>query len=72
MFHVEARGAELWLSFPDAPDGADGTQRLVPMAGGWYRLGESRLGPERIRFDLVIDGRARRAMLSGWPWYRAD
>jgi hypothetical protein len=31
-----------------------------------------RLGPERLRFDLVIDGRARRAWLSGWDYYRVD
>ncbi len=72
FFRVEARGADLWLTFFGAPDGADETQVLVPMAGGWYRLGEHRLGPERIRFDTVVDGRARRAVLSGWPWYRAD
>ena len=70
VFRVEARGPSLWFTFPDPPDGADAFQRLVPMAGGWYRLGEDRRGPERVRFDTVIDGRARRALLSGWPWYR--
>jgi hypothetical protein len=28
--------------------------------------------PETLRFDTVIDGRALRAWLSGWPYYRAD
>ena len=28
------------------------------MAGGWFRVGDDRLGPERLRFDTVIDGHA--------------
>lgn len=70
VFRVEARGAALWLVFPSAPDGFDDEQVLQPMAGGWWRVGADRLGPERMRFDTVIDGRARRAWLSGWPSYR--
>ena len=42
----------------------------MPMARGWYRVGADRLGPERLRFDTVIDGRAIRAWLSGWDYYR--
>lgn len=72
VFHVEARNGELWLTFPSEPDGFDAEQVLVPMAGGWWRVGADRLGPERMRFDTVIDGRARRAWLSGWPSYRVD
>jgi CubicO group peptidase (beta-lactamase class C family) len=72
VFRVEARGDELWLVFPSAPDGFDDEQVLLPMAGGWWRVGDDRLGPERMRFDTVIDGRARRAWLSGWPSYRVD
>ncbi|MEO5885785.1 MAG: serine hydrolase, partial [Candidatus Limnocylindrales bacterium] len=70
LFRVEARGADLWLTFPAAPDGFDDEQPLVPMARGWFRVGADRLGPERLRFDTVIDGRARRAWLSGWDYYR--
>jgi CubicO group peptidase (beta-lactamase class C family) len=70
VFRVEARGETLWLVFPAAPDGFDDEQPLVPMSRGWYRVGADRLGPERLRFDLVIDGRARRAWLSGWDYYR--
>jgi CubicO group peptidase (beta-lactamase class C family) len=70
VFRVEARGEALWLVFPDAPDGFDDEQPLVPMARGWFRVGADRLGPERVRFDLVIEGRARRAWLSGWDYYR--
>lgn len=70
FFRVEARGEDLWLTFPSAPDGFDDEQPLVAMAGGWFGVGTSRLGPERLRFDTVIDGRARRAWLSGWDYYR--
>jgi CubicO group peptidase (beta-lactamase class C family) len=70
IFHVEARGDELWLVFPAAPDGFEDEQPLVPMARGRYRVGADRLGPERLRFDTVVDGLARRAWLSGWDYYR--
>jgi hypothetical protein len=72
VFRVEARGPELWLVIPSEPDGFEAEQVLVPMAGGWWRVGDDRLGPERMRFDTVIDGRARRAWLSGWPSFRVD
>ena len=72
VFTVEARGPDLWLTFPSAPDGFDDEQPLVPLARGWYRVGRDRLGPERLRFDTVIDGQARRAWLSGWDYYRVD
>ena len=72
VFRVEARGDDLWLVFPSAPDGFEDEQVLVPMAAGWWRVGADRLGPERLRFDTIIDGRARRAWLSGWDHYRVD
>ena len=31
---------------------------------GWFRVGDDRLGPERMRFDTVIDGHTARAWLS--------
>lgn len=73
-FVVEAReDGRLWLVFPGGePDGFEAEQPLHPMAGGWYRVGDDRLGPERLRFDTVVDGLARRAWLSGWDFYRAD
>lgn len=70
VFRIEARGEPLWLVFPSAPDGFDDEQILVPMAAGWWRVGSDRLGPERLRFDTIIDDRARRASLSGWDYYR--
>jgi CubicO group peptidase (beta-lactamase class C family) len=72
VFRVEARGTALWLCWPAAPDGFEDEQVLVPMARGWWRVGTDRLGPERLRFDTVIDGVARRAWLSGWDYYRTD
>ena len=72
FFRIEARGDTLYLTFPFAPDGFDDEQPLVPMAHGWFRVGLDRLGPERLRFDTVIDGLARRAWLSGWDYYRVE
>lgn len=70
VFRVEARDDVLQLILPGGADGLDEEQPLVPMARGWYRVGADRLGPERLRFDTVIDGRAIRAWLSGWDYYR--
>lgn len=73
VLRVEARGDRLWLVFPaGGGDGFEDGQALVPMARGWYRVGEDRLGPERMRFDTIIGGLARRAWLSGWPYFRTD
>jgi len=35
-------------------------------------VGEDEGNAETLRFDTVVDGRALRAWLSGWPYYRAD
>jgi CubicO group peptidase (beta-lactamase class C family) len=71
-FVVEIRGTQPWLTFPSAPDGFDDEQPLTPLADGSFRAGEDPGNPETIRFDTVVDGRALRAWLSGWPYYRAD
>jgi CubicO group peptidase (beta-lactamase class C family) len=73
VFRVEDRTGVLWAVFPlGGGDGVEEQQPLVPMARGWYRLGADRLGPERLRFDLEIEGRMIRAWLSGWPYFRVD
>ncbi len=73
VFQVAERAEELWLVFPTGgPDGFEDEQVLVPMARGWFRSGRERLGPERLRFDTVIDGVVRRAWLSGWDYYRVE
>jgi hypothetical protein len=60
------------LIFAGAPDGFDTEQQLLPMTDGSFRVGEDEGNPETLRLDTVVDGRALRAWLSGWPYYRAD
>jgi D-alanyl-D-alanine carboxypeptidase len=71
-FRVVLRGDQPWLVFPAAPDGFDTEQPLIPSGEGWYRVGDDPGNPETISFDTIVDGRALRALLSGWPYYRAD
>jgi len=67
---VVLRGDQPWLVFAAAPDGFDDQQPLTPMANALFRVGTEPENPEHLRFDTVIDGRALRARLSGWPYYR--
>ena len=69
-FRVVLRGSVPWLLFHSEPDGFEAEQPLHAMARGWFRVGDDRLGPERMRFDTVIDGHTARAWLSGWDYYR--
>ncbi|MGZ4393169.1 MAG: serine hydrolase domain-containing protein [Gaiellaceae bacterium] len=71
-FRIVLRGDQPWLIFAGAPDGFDAEQPLLPTKDGSFRVGEDEGNPETLRFDTVIDGRALRAWLSGWPYYRAD
>lgn len=71
-FRVVLRGDRPWLIFPAAPDGFDDEQPLVPWPDGSFRVGEDPGNPEGLGFDTLVDGRALRACLSGWPYYRAD
>ena len=71
-FRIVMRGDEQWLIFAGAPDGFDTEQPLVPSEDGSFRVGEDPGSPEALRFDTVVDGRALRAWLSGWPYYRTD
>ena len=70
-FRIVLRGDRPWLIFAGAPDGFDTEQPLVPQDDGSFRVGEDEGNPETIRFDTVIDGRALRVWLSGWPYYRS-
>jgi D-alanyl-D-alanine carboxypeptidase len=70
-FRVVLRGDRPWLIFPAAPDGFDDEQPLVPWPDGAFRVGEDPGNPELLRFDTIVDGRALRAWLSGWPYFRA-
>jgi D-alanyl-D-alanine carboxypeptidase len=71
-FRIVARKDELWLVFPVAPDGFDEEQPLIPLESdpAAFRVGADPRGPERIRFEVLIDGRAQRATLSGCPYFR--
>jgi D-alanyl-D-alanine carboxypeptidase len=71
-FRVVLRGDRPWLIFAAAPDGFDDEQPLVASPDGSFRVGEDPGNPEGLRFDTVVDGRALRAWLSGWPYYRTD
>jgi CubicO group peptidase (beta-lactamase class C family) len=71
-FRVVLRGDQPWLIFAAPPDGFDQEQPLVPSPNGSFRVGQDPKNPESLRFDTVLDGRALRAWLSGWPYYRAD
>jgi D-alanyl-D-alanine carboxypeptidase len=71
-FRVVLRGDQAWLIFAAPPDGFDPQQPLVPLADGSFRVGADPKNPESLRFDTVLDGRALRAWLSGWPYYRVD
>jgi CubicO group peptidase (beta-lactamase class C family) len=71
-FRVVLRGDRAWLILLAAPDGFDDEQPLVPLPDGSFRAGEDPGNPEGLRFDTVVDGRALRAWLSGWPYYRVD
>ncbi|MDQ3693871.1 MAG: serine hydrolase [Chloroflexota bacterium] len=63
-FRVVQRKGQLWLVFPVAPYGFDDEQPLVPLGDGSFRAGADESCPERVRFDVVVDGKALRAALS--------
>lgn len=71
-FRIVLRADQPWLVFAGAPDGFDTEQPLLATKDGSFRVGEDDGNPETLRFDTVIDGRALRGWLSGWPYYRAD
>ena len=71
-FRVVLRGDQPWLIFAAPPDGFDAEQPLVPLPDGSFRIGQDPKNPESLRFDTVLDGRALRGWLSGWPYYRVD
>ena len=68
-FQIVLRGHVPWLCFHSTPDGFEDEQPLLPFGRGSFRVGDDPLGPERLRFDTVIDGHATRARLSGWDYY---
>jgi hypothetical protein len=71
-FRVVLRGDQPWLIFAGAPDGFHTEQPLISREDNSFRAGDDPGNPESLGFDTVVDGRALRAWLSGWPYYRAD
>ena len=71
-FRVVLRGDQAWLIFPSPPQGFRTEQPLAPVSDGSFRIGDDPTSPERVRFDSIADGRALRAWLSAWPYYRVD
>ena len=69
-FRVVRRKGQLWLVFPAAPDGFEDEQPLVPLGDGSFRAGAEETSPERVRFDVVVDGKALRAVLSDGVYER--
>lgn len=70
-FRVVLRGGELRLLFPAGePDGFAEDQALVPIGEDRFRVGEDEAGPERIRFDVAVEGVMLRASLSGAAYWR--
>ncbi len=69
-FRVVAREGQLLLLFPEAPDGFEDEEPLLPLPDGTFGV---RLGDyvyDRIGFDTIVDGEALRARLSGADYYR--
>lgn len=64
-FRVVLRRDKLVLVGPRGDEEA-----LVPLGAGLFRVGEDERSPERLFFDVVLDGRAIRANLSGCDYFR--
>ncbi len=44
----------------------------MPVSDGEFRVGGDELSPERIRFDVIIDGQALHANFSCGEYYRTS
>jgi CubicO group peptidase (beta-lactamase class C family) len=69
-FRVVLRKGELRMLWPSEPDGFSPDDVLVPLADGSFRVGEDEGGPQRVRFDTLVNGAAWRAHVSGCEYYR--
>jgi CubicO group peptidase (beta-lactamase class C family) len=69
-FRVVVRGDELWLCFIGETIDGGGERRLEPLLDGSFRFGDE-WSPDRVRFDVVVDGKTQRAIYDAAPYYRA-
>ncbi|CAA9548047.1 MAG: Beta-lactamase class C-like and penicillin binding proteins (PBPs) superfamily [uncultured Thermomicrobiales bacterium] len=67
---VALTGGVLRLILPSGPDGFGDDQPLVPVPDGSFRAGDDPGTPERARFDIVVEGKALRLVLSGADFWR--
>ncbi len=68
-FRVQLRGHELWLSFIGETIDGGGERRLEPLPDGSFRFGDD-WSPDRVRFDMMVDGKSHRAIFDAAPYYR--
>lgn len=68
-FHVFLRRGVLALAFTPDPLGWEPEHELVPAEDGSFRVGRPG-SPDRVRFDVEIDGWTHRAVFDGTPYYR--
>jgi D-alanyl-D-alanine carboxypeptidase len=66
-FRILARKGRLVLTAPWQVDDPE----LVPLDDGSFRVGVEGWRPDRVRFDVIIGGRATRARFNGSPSYRS-
>jgi hypothetical protein len=64
-FRVVLRKGSLALIYPDGEE-----QPLIPAGEAAFRVGADERLPERLRFDLLLDGRAEQANLAGGAYSR--
>lgn len=64
-FRIVLRPGSLVLVFPSGEE-----QPLHPLEPDLFRVGDEPRSPEFLRFDVVIDGKARQAILSGGVYSR--
>jgi CubicO group peptidase (beta-lactamase class C family) len=65
-FRIILRKGRLTLVHPSGEE-----ESLVPVENGIFCVGEDDRSPERIRFDVILNGQALRANLSGGEYYRS-
>ena len=67
---IISQKGRLWLQWPDDIGDEGGDAPMLPLADGWFAVGQER-DPRRIRFLGDVDGLAVVAEFNGGRWYRA-